>query len=169
MNYLKLAAATLLVSSVATVASAQDSGIYGNLGINAIEFDAYSLGAKLGYNVNEYFGVEGEASFGISDDDSDGIETGVDTAFGGYAIARYPVAPNFEVFGRVGYHTTDVDRSFDDGTESESFTADGIAFGGGGQYFFTQNDGIRLEYTHRDFDGDLGNAEVYSVSYVRNF
>lgn len=167
MNYLKLAAATVLLSGVSSIASAQDSGIYGNLGINAIEFDAYSLGGKIGYNFNEFFGVEGEASFGISDDETDGIETGVDLAYGGYAIARYPVAPNLEVFGRVGYHATDVEQSF--GTVSDSVTVDGIAFGGGAQYFFTQNDGIRLEYTHRDFDGDFGNAEIYSVSYVRNF
>ena len=167
MNYLKLAAATILVSSVASVASAQDSGVYVNLGINAIEFEAYSLGGKLGYNINEYLGVEGEASFGISDDTTDGIETGVDTAFGAYAVARYPVAPNLEVFGRVGYHTTDVDVSFQN--LDDSFSVDGVAFGAGGQYFFTPNDGIRLEYTHRDFDSDFGNAEIYSVSYVRNF
>ncbi len=156
---------------------AQDSGAYINVGVDAVEFDAYNISGKIGYNVNEYFGVEGQASFGVIDDEVDGVDIGVDSSFGAFGVVRFPAAENFDLFARAGYHFTQIGGN--DGGVGASIDTDGFALGAGGQYFFTANDGIRVEYTYLDlnvsgdiadeFDDASGSADVFSVSYVRKF
>ena len=68
---------------------------------------------------------------------------------------------------RDRYQTTKIEASGGGVSESDSF--DGLALGAGGQFFFTNNDGIRVEYTYLDLPEDSGNGNVFSVSYVRNF
>jgi len=171
MRILKIALATAAVVGFASTASAQDSGAYVNIGVDAYEFDAYAISGKIGYNINDYFGVEGQAAFGIVDDKETfgGTEfkVGVDSAFGGFAVLRFPASESFDVFARAGYQTTKIGAS--GGGQSESGSFDGLALGAGGQYFFTENDGIRLEYTYLDLPEDAGNGNVFSLSYVRNF
>lgn len=171
MNFAKVALATILATGLATTAAAQDSGAYINVGVDAVEFDAYTLGGKIGYNFNDFFGIEGQAAFGIIDDTEDffgeEFNVGVDSLFGGFAIARFPLAESFDVFARAGYQTTKVGASGGGESASESF--DGLALGAGGQYFFTDKDGIRVEYTYLDLPEDSGNGNIFSVSYVRNF
>ena len=171
MNFIIVVFASILMSSFASQALAQDSGAYINIGVDAIEFDAYTLGGKIGYNFNDYFGVEGQAAFGIIDDTEtffgEEFNVGVDTLFGGFGVVRFPVSQSFDVFGRVGYQTTKIEASGGGASESDSF--DGLALGAGGQFFFTNNDGIRVEYTYLDLPEDSGNGNVFSVSYVRNF
>jgi len=87
----------------------------------------------------------------------------VKSAFGGFAVARLPVSEQFDIFLRGGYHSTSVGL---DGV-SGSVTLDGFAAGGGIQYFFTETDGIRLEYTYLNASG--GSADTAGVSYVRKF
>lgn len=176
MKLLKAALAATAVSAFAMSAQAQDSGAYGTLGgqyISIGDGDFINVAARLGYNFGEYFGAEVEGSLGIDGESgSDGefsASVDIETSFSGYLVARYPVADQFEIFGRVGYHTTSVEFSeegpgFDD-SDTESF--DGIAFGGGAQYNFNQKNGIRLGYTNLDADG--GSADVFDIAYVRKF
>ncbi len=173
MKFLKTTVAALAITGFAGQAMAQDTGAYVNVGIDAVEFDSYNLSGKLGYNFTEYFGVEGQAAFGIIDDEVEGVDIGIDNSFAAFGTLRFPASETVELFARGGYHFTQVGGSIDG--IGASVDTDGFAAGVGGQYFFTPTDGVRLEYTYYDLnvDDDLtddsGSADVFSVSYVRKF
>ena len=79
-----------------------------------------------------------------------------------------PVAPNFELFGRVGYGATSIKAEVA-GTEAEA-DGESVNYGVGGNYFFDANNGIRADWTRRDFtDDDGGEVDTYGLSYVRRF
>lgn len=173
MNFLKAALAATAMTAFAASAQAQDSDTYINLGVQNIESDFFNVVARIGYNFGENFGVEAEGSLGVSGDSEtfSGIdyEAKVSNSFSGYLVGRYPIAEQFEVFARAGYHTSKVKETAEGASidESASFSQDGIAFGGGLQYNFDGQNGIRLGYTN--LDGDGGSADVYDISYVRKF
>ena len=171
MKFLKIALATTAMAGFASTAAAQDSNAYINIGVDAVEFDAYTLSGKLGYKFTENFAIEGQAGFGIADQSVGNLDVGIDNSFGAFAVASLPAGDNFELFARVGYHFTTFGVS--GGNINADLSSDGFAAGAGGQYFFTQNDGIRAEYTYMDINtttaGNLGGGNVFSVSYVRNF
>ncbi|MDB2437802.1 porin family protein [Hellea sp.] len=176
MKFLKIAISAVAIAGFATTASAQDTGAYINAGVDAFEFDAYTLSGKLGYKFTKYFGVEGQAGFGIIDDDDtiQGIDTsvGVDSTFSGFGIARIPTGSGLNLFIRGGYHFTQLSASA--GDFDVDVDVDGFALGIGSEYSWDGKNGIRLEYTYLDagsdddFDID-GGSNVYSLSYVRNF
>lgn len=169
MTILKTAIATAALISFAGAAQAQDGNAYGAIGVSSYEFDMYGVEAKLGYNFNDYFGVEGQAGVGVISDKETvagtEVKTSVSHNFAGFGVVRFPASEQFDLFARAGYHTTRLKAST--GGVSVSGSDDGFAFGGGGQFNINDRDGIRLEYTNYDFDG--GNADVVSASYVRKF
>jgi len=189
MKFLKIVLASAAIAGFASTASAQDSGAYVNVGIDAVEFDAFNISGKIGYNINEYFGVEGQAALGVIDDkvidDGDEIKAGIDNSFGAFGVLRFPASENFDIFARAGYAFTQVGVS--SGPASIGLDFDGFAFGAGGQYMWDGLNGIRLEYTRYDnnFDEDSipgldaddiaeiedesFGADVFSLSYVRKF
>ncbi|RYY23723.1 MAG: porin family protein [Sphingomonadales bacterium] len=172
-----IAASTLVLIALPAAGQTQDeTRLYGSLGYSAVETDQADLGAvtaRLGYKFLPYVGVEGEASFGVKGE-------GYDVSIGGssgeielkhdvaaYAVAFLPVGENFEVFARAGYGTTAIEASAGGVTargDGESFN-----YGVGATAFF-RNDGLRVDWTRRDFtDDNGGEADVWSVSYVRRF
>ena len=169
MKFLKIALATAVLSSFASAASAQDTGTYVNVGVKTYEFDTYNILGRVGYNFSENFGVEAEGSFGIAGDSFDdfGDEIDVDTNWdlGAYIVGRYPVTESFDIFARAGYSTVEVEVSSGNLSESENF--DGFAVGGGVQYNWDEQNGVRLGYTYNDGDG--ASADVIDLSYVRKF
>ena len=176
MTILKsLLAASAVAVSLGATAHAQSSDGYVNIGVEAIEFDAYTLTGRLGYNFTEYFAIEGQAGFGIIDDEEDfgtaEIETGLDFNVAGFGVAKFPVSPQFDVFARAGYHYSEISVEVDDGfTEaSDTFDEDGFAFGFGGQVWIdpARLNGIRADYTNFDVEGD--DFDVWSLAYVRRF
>lgn len=173
MKFVKIAVATTALLGLAATASAQDTGAYVAVGVDAIEFDAYSIAAKVGYNFTDYFGVEGQGSFGIIDDSVDGVDIGIDTSFGAFGVLRLPTSENFDLFARAGYHFTEISGS--DGGISVGIDTDGFALGAGGTYWWDAVNGIRVEYTYFDlgFDDDISDestsADVFTVSYTRKF
>jgi len=184
MTYIKAAltatAATLAMAGMATQAAAQDSGAYANVGVEAIEFDAYALTGRLGYQINNIFSVEGQGSLGIIDDKTEVLgldaEAGLNYSLAGFGKATLPVGERFEVFGRAGYHYTDLGFEVDTGagTIDSDVDTDGFAFGVGAEYALTDRSGIRVDYTAYDLgendDGeDLPTSDNYSVAYVFKF
>lgn len=187
MKFLKTTAVILAIAGFSSQAMAQDTGTYVNAGVDLVsgeDFTSYNISAKLGYNFTEFFGVEGQAAFGVINDtiedidpDFDDIDVGVDSSFGGFGVVRFPASESFDIFARAGYHFTQIGAGTDG--VGASVDTDGFAAGAGGQYFFTANDGIRFEYTYYDLnvDSDLiddedlesGSADVFTVSYVRKF
>lgn len=146
-----------------------DSGAYGTLGASTYEFDTYNATGRLGYNFNQYFGVEGEGSVGVIGDDSNGVETDTEWDLGAYAVGRLPVTESLDAFVRGGYSVVSVEVE----TAGAKFQdeADGIAVGGGLQYNLDARSGIRAGYTYKD--GEIAGADieadVWDISYVRKF
>jgi len=214
MFRLSTASITVLTASLfASAAMAQDNqgaddkaGLYGNIGVTLLstELDltqtevsgqVFDLGTpspditmltgRLGYRLNKYFALEGEAGFGLGGDDFAeslpidvlGNIVNVDADIGldvqnyyiGFARGILPISDQFEVFIRGGYGTASADADVTasvsgltaSGSASES--VNGFAYGLGGQFNFTKKDGIRLDYSQFD------ETNIVSLTYARQF
>ena len=75
---------------------------------------------------------------------------------GAYGLAKLPIGERFDIFAKAGVARTDFSPGPNEG---------GFAYGAGGDFFFTDHDGIRADWTRHDYN-DLN---AYSVSYVRKF
>ena len=165
MKKLLVAAAAVSLLTVAAPAAAQT---YGSVGYSQFELDPISLGAitgRFGWNSASFFGVEGEASVGVNDDDI-GVENfELKTDLGAYVTGRFPVNEQFDVFARVGYARTEIEVS-PGGDEDSS----NLAWGVGANWFFDDVNGVRVDWSQRDTEDDFGeDTDVWSISYVRRF
>lgn len=143
---------------------------YSHLDARDADVDLGAVTGRLGAKFNPYFGVEGEASFGVRDDSvtiagaTADIEHEYDAA--AYAVGFLPINPNLELFARVGYGTTKVEASAAGITVAED--GESWNYGVGANYYFDGQNGVRGDWTRRDFS-DGGDADVWSLSYVRRF
>ena len=153
-----VAAASMLVAPAFMSAQAQTSGVYVSGGYTQFNGDGGAdLGAitgRVGYNFTPYVAIEGEGSFGVKGDSG----TDLDSELGAYVVAKLPLSPSFDVFARVGASRIETSPFGSD---------DGVAYGAGGTFNLTAQDGIRADWTRHDYDA--GNADAYSLSYVRKF
>ena len=173
-NIILAATALTLLAAPAFAQSVSGPSYYGTLGYSALDDSDGDLGAvtgRLGAKFSPYIGVEGEASFGVRDDDFSfgGVDGSVELDYdvAAYAVGTYPVTPNLELFGRVGYGKTELNidvAGFTDEASGES-----VNYGAGANYYLDAQNGIRADWTRRDFRDDGGEADVYSLSYVRRF
>jgi len=157
------AAAAAALFGVPALAQAQTQ-VYGTLGYANVDVDPVNLGgiqARLGAQFNSHFAIEGEAAFGVADDEILGVTVELSNEFAVFAVGKLPVSDSVNLFARVGWSTTDIDVG---GT---SVSGDGVAYGVGGEAFFTENDGVRFDWTKHDADG--GDANVWAIAYVRKF
>lgn len=164
MKSLMIAASAALLSVAAIPAVSQAQEVYGTIGYAGVEANDADLGAiqgRLGYRFNPYIGVEGEAAFGVADDTVGGVDVELKHELGAYVVGFLPVTPRADLFARVGYTSAEFDTSLG-GVDN-----DGAAWGVGGQYHFTDKDGVRLDWTRHDYDG--GDSDVWSLGYTRKF
>jgi len=149
------------------------------------DVDVTFINGRLGYRLNDYFAVEGEIGFGLGGDDIDrvvpvdvlgtpvnvdtNVSLDVDNYYIGFARGIFPVSDQFDIFGRIGYGeaTGGADilgtvAGFT-GEGSVSDNVSGFAYGVGGQYNLTANDGIRADYTRLD------ETDIISLAYSRRF
>ena len=157
----------------------RQSYTYGTLGATLydVDSDVFGIQGRVGWQSASYYGAEVEGSFGVNDDDQRfdfgtgtvDAKSGVDTQIAAFAVGRYPVSDKFNVLGRVGYHNTDIDVEFDDGTTvlEDSFSDDGLAYGVGAEYAFDRKTSLRADYTIYDLDG--ANADSVSLAVARKF
>jgi opacity protein-like surface antigen len=175
MKTLLAAAAGIALLAGASAASAEN---YASIGYSKIDLEGIKLGAvnaRLGTNINPWFGVEGELAIGV-DDDSETVPAGdpdfpagtyaVDLKhqIAAFAVARAPLGEGFTVFGRVGYASSKAE--FTSPTASVQAKGDGVAYGIGAQYQFGAN-AIRGDVTR--YDVEIGDADAYQISFVRMF
>ncbi len=169
---MKMISLIVLAAAIATPAIAQEAGQFeAGVGYNVWDADDGDLGVlslRGTYMLNQNFGVEGEFGTGITEEETVLGDVKIGTSFGGFAVARAPLAEQFSLFGRVGYATTEVD--VDTGLGSGSADFDGIAYGIGGIFNVTPNFGIRGEFSQYDGGDDVdGQADVFGLSGVLKF
>jgi len=108
------------------------------------------------------------APFGVVDVDAN-VTLDVDNYYIGFARGILPVSDEFDLFVRLGYGEANGDADITatalgfstEGSVSQSES--GFAYGVGGQYDFTQKDGIRADYTRLD------DTDIISLAYARRF
>ena len=159
MNKFAIMAAVALAALMAAPVSAHAQA-YAGAGYTNFDYSGGDVGAvtgRLGYRFGPHFAVEGEASTGIDEDDAIELNHNV----GAYARAILPVTSNFDVHGRVGYTTSEID------TPLGGVDDDGVAYGAGAEYRFTPNLGIRADWTR--LEGDEAESDALSLGGVLNF
>jgi hypothetical protein len=174
------ASALALCALIPAVASAQttaNSGttFYGTLGYDDTSLSHINLGAvqaRLGARFGQYFGVEGEASWGVKDDTVTVGGTSVKRTLNSqeaiYGVGFLPITPNFDLLARVGYGHTSGSGAVAGVTPG--IRGDSWNFGVGGQYSFDGKNGLRVDYTREDFQTHgVEDANVWSIAYVRKF
>lgn len=148
---------------------------YGTLGVVNYDTDAdlYGLQGRIGVQTSKFLGAEAEGSIGlISDKQTLGtaeLKTNVDYSLAAFARGVLPVSPRLNLFGRAGYHVTEIGGDLTDalGTTSASLTTDGFAYGAGAEFAVNPRDAIRLDYTR--YDLGPGDTDSLAVSYARKF
>lgn len=152
---------------------------YGTLGTTLYDVDSELFGVqgRLGWQSKSFFGAELEGSYGFNDDDAVinvggnllNSETGIDTQFAGFGVARFPLSDRFSVHGRLGYHNTEFSSKVTDGVTVADleFGTDGIAYGLGAEYAVGQKTSVRADYTRYDLDG--AEADALSLAIARKF
>jgi hypothetical protein len=124
------------------------------------------LSVGLGYNFNEYVGLEGEAGIlGLSTGSSYGI-----SFFSASAIGHLPITDRFSLFGKYGVDEVLVGVS-SAGNQSQSFLGAKTLYGGGVEFTAVDKSGIRLGYTHYDLgvQGLTLTSDYYYFSVVNQF
>jgi hypothetical protein len=80
-----------------------------------------------------------------------------------YGVGYAPMSENFDLIG--GTSKTEASASgFKASRTDESWN-----YGVGAQYSFDGANGIRVDWTRHDFNGNACRADEYTVSYVRKF
>ena len=173
-NILLTAAAVSMLAVPAFAQSVQSPTYYGTLGYTQLDTDNADLGAvtgRVGAKLHPNFGVEAETSFGVGHDDvsvagiSGKVEHRYDAA--AYGVATLPVTSNIDLFARAGYGVTEVKASAAGLAASDHLTS--WNYGAGATYNLDAQNGIRADYTYRDFQHDQGGADTYGLSFVRKF
>lgn len=174
-----IVSATLIVAAMApTLTQAQDApttGVYANLGYSSFgigSFDVPALQGRLGYRLNSWLGVEAELAGGIKKDKSGLLQAKLDHEEAVYGVAFLPLTSRWDLIGRLGYGHSKVTLSVPDGSTTgfqSSGGADHWNVGGGVQYHFDGQNGIRGDYTRQEYRGGDGRADVWSVAYSRRF
>jgi hypothetical protein len=169
--------AAIAVSAIAAPAFAQTNPEprgYGSLGYTHLDGDNATTGAvtgRLGVNLNRYLAVETEASVGVKDDDFTvaGVDgkTKQEWDAAGYVVGKYPVSDKLELFARGGYGHTELKQELPGANTDVG--ADSWNYGAGANYYLDGVNGVRADWTRRDYRDDAGKADAYSVSYVRRF
>lgn len=142
----------------------------------SVDLNMGAIGGHAGYDFTPYFGVEGEVLIGVQDEsftfegvtaeDDIELDIGVNSIFGVFAKANLPLGERFNAFARAGYAAGEFEISTDgeDGF-SDSDTADGVGYGVGASFDFTQQIYVRGDITRYDFDGDAIDSAMAGVGF----
>jgi opacity protein-like surface antigen len=139
------------------------------------DFSNNAVDLRIGYNVNEYFAVEGRYAIGASDDltgTDDGYSEVIGEAdmntWGIFLKPQYPVTKEASVYALIGYGQIDGDATSFDGY-SEDISESGFQWGLGAKYAATQNVEVFIDYINAFDDtvvieGEDVDLDVYTVT-----
>jgi Outer membrane protein beta-barrel domain len=137
-----------------------DTGGNGDINLGLVQ-------GRAGFQALGVLALEGEVGFGVDSDDlpivtfaPGPIDTGVESEFGAFAVARLPL-DQINLFARAGY----AQFNFDNRTLGSSGANDGSgpAYGVGADIQLLSVRG-RLDYTHYEFDE--GDADGWGLSLL---
>lgn len=160
-------------------ASAEGWYVEGNVGVDgpdeleyfgADDFSIPTLGARVGYQMNEILSIEGDLRIGVQDDDTNLTNVGGDaeisltasTAF--FARASLPVSERLSAHLRLGAFVSEYDVELSNlGTNQEgsgSYTSQptGLAFGAGAEFDLSEDLYLRTDYTIFELPGQHSDA-----------
>jgi hypothetical protein len=131
------------------------------------------------------FGVEGEFSFGAGDERlgniagvATNVKAGLGNDFAGYVIGRLPINDRFQLLGRLGYGSTEIEVEANFvgiGQASASDDVGGFRYGVGALLNFTPEYGLRADITRIEMDESDsgievdGGVNVYSLGMFLKF
>lgn len=142
----------------------------------SFDFDFGAIGGHVGYDFSPYFGVEGEVLIGVKDeslsftiegdtDDEDidiNADVSLDSLYGIFGKANWPVSEQLNLFGRVGYVSGKIELSTDvEDLGNFSETDEAFAYGVGATFVLSGNVYARDDYTRYDFDGS--EADMFMI------
>lgn len=161
-------------AALAQDAASTNAGAYVNLNVGTVDADNIDpkvIGGRLGYRFNDWIGVEGELATGLKSDKD--TVAGVDVSYklkhsaDAYLVGFAPIAPNTDLIARIGYGTTKI-RAKASGV-SASDSEESFNFGVGAQHHFDGMNGVRVDYTRKEFGNGGVDANIWSVGYSRRF
>ncbi|WP_321489708.1 porin family protein [uncultured Hyphomonas sp.] len=199
---LKYILAATVATGIAGAAAAQDTGLYVEGGYQYLEIepdgadsgvDTNAIGARLGYQFNSTFSIEGELASGIDDgefdynvdedsfdldDNNDGDfndliaasgDIGLNYLVGLYGKAEVPLTERLDAYARAGYAYIDLDASIQTPGGATLATIEdseeGPAFGAGLSYDLTENVYLKGDYTYYSFEDTDTNGVMLGVGY----
>jgi outer membrane immunogenic protein len=179
MKSLIIAASALTLAAAAAPAMAQSitaPQVYGSIGYTGVPLYGKSLSeitGRIDGRFGRYWGVEGEFGMGVGDVNTTvggvGAKLNEQPTVAAYGVGYFPLTSRLDLLARIGYGSTDIRTTTADNVSRN--TSHSLNYGAGAQYFFTASDGVRAEYTRRDFQESSApkDADTWSVSYVRKF
>lgn len=96
------------------------------------EFNVSAIGARLGYNIDKNYSVEIRYSKSLEKDDLGSYERELDSLYGIYGVASYPIFKKVNIYGILGY--TDAEITEYNPYLKTSSDNSGPAFGGGFEF-----------------------------------
>lgn len=176
MNAIKtLALAALAIASVSASAQTAGNSTYAEVGYTSIGYTepgaSTTMGAvrlMIGKEFSQNVAVEGMLGFGASNGSGTfaGLPYDIKTnsMVGIYVKPKAMLTPELEVFGRLGYASSNVKAAVlgvsADGTNS------GVSYGLGASYAVAKNVAVNLDYmSYYDKDGVSGKGATLGVSF----
>jgi opacity protein-like surface antigen len=144
--------------------------------LNPYDRDLGEVTGRMGLRLWRFIGVEGEIGGGVLDNsytNSTGahVKLSEGTQATGYLVGFFPVwGDKIDLLARVGYGETPL--ILQTPTQKSIETTHPINLGAGAQYALNNKDGLRFDYTWRDFQGGYyapHNDNTYAVSFVHKF
>ena len=178
------AGALLMAATIPMVA--QESALYVDFGGEFVAADYLGLdleiptaNARVGYDFNRHFGIEGQVSVGIDEYSQDfgtlgTAEASIDQTAGIFLRGKIPVSNTVEVFSKLGYVSTEIsiEDTVNAVTTDYDFSQEGLAFGIGVTWLLRGNTGVRVDYTRYNYDVEDVvdvNADGLSIALYHRF
>jgi outer membrane immunogenic protein len=184
MKSLIIAAVAVAGAAVAAPAFAQTTDQlqpYVNLGytyLNPYNRDLGEITGRIGLRVWRFVGVEAEIGGGVVSNNfstpaGNHVKLSEGTSAAGYVVGFFPVwRDKIDLLARVGYGETPLTAQ-SAGSLTSINTIHSINYGAGAQYALDTKNGVRFDYTRRDFQDSTPFApkdvNTYSLAYVHKF
>jgi len=144
--------------------TAEIDRIDNQFGGTLLDADFGSIMIDAGYKFNSNIAIEGRYWFGLSDSQGLSWKHGLNSdvtidAWGLYLKPMYPVSPAFNIYALLGYAGVDATYDIPNGGSLTSDSTNGFSWGIGGEYSFSNNWSLFVDYTSI-INGEDGNVDV---------